>query len=103
MSLGALVPISVNEMISSSFETKVTDSPGTYNSLQDIERLYNNSIVFDGLLIPRGWDQESFDALAQSGYSGFNASLPSRSFDSAMKAMTEWTERINQNSDINSA
>ena len=43
-----------------------------------IDKLYKKSIVLDGLVITRGWDEDSFDALAKSGYTGFNTSLPAR-------------------------
>lgn len=66
---------------------------------QDIDKLYNQTIVIDGLLIPRGWNEVSFQALAQSGYTGFNASLVSRNLELALKSMAEWTKRIADNPD----
>ncbi len=99
LSLGALVPGTMVNTLAEYVNTISIDAGSSSYPSSDIEELYQRSIVFDGLLIPRGWDGDSFDALAKSGYTGFNASLPSRSFESAMMAMKEWSQRINDNSD----
>ena len=85
---------------------KLTKGAGSVAGLQTpkldqrhIEELYKKSLVIDGLIIPRGWNQESFDALEKSGYSGFSASLNSRNFELAMQSINEWHQRINENPD----
>ena len=59
---------------------------------------YKNSIVIDGLVIPRGWNQDSFKALDESGYTGFSASLPSKNFKIAMSSLLKWEKKIKSNS-----
>lgn len=70
----------------------------TTEDQSDIDKLYDKSIVIDGLLIPRGWDNDSFDALGKSGYTGFNASLNSRNLEVALNSLAEWRNRISANS-----
>ena len=65
----------------------------------DIEKLFYEAIIIDGLVIPRGWDKDSFNALAKSGYTGFNASLSSSSLKVALASIADWKKRINDNSD----
>ena len=72
---------------------------GTLEQKLEIDKVYREAIVFDGLLIPRGWNETSFQALAQSGYTGFNASLESRNLEVALKSLAEWTQRIVDNPD----
>ena len=64
-----------------------------------IDELYDNAIVIDGLVIPRGWDEDSFEALAMSGYTGFNTSLSSGNLNSALRSLDSWQKRIKENSD----
>ena len=45
---------------------------------------FEDQIVIDGLIISRGWDEDSFDALTKSGYTGFNTSLDSTNLKSAL-------------------
>ena len=66
---------------------------------QKIDKLYDNAIVIDGLVISRGWNKDSFHALAKSGYTGFGTSLSSGSLKSALKSLTDWQKRIKDNSD----
>lgn len=70
-------------------------------SVQDrvSNKIFNQAIVIDGLVIPRGWDEDSFEALAKSGYTGFNASLASANLKVALESLTDWKNRINTNSD----
>ena len=63
-----------------------------------LKEFYKKAIVIDGLIIPRGWNDESFRALDDSGYTGFSASLSSRNFQVAMSSLLEWNEKIKQNS-----
>jgi membrane dipeptidase len=64
---------------------------------QDVDKLFNKAMVIDGLLLPRGWDEDSFNALAKSGYSGFNASLAGGSLKVALESVTDWKKRIQDN------
>lgn len=65
----------------------------------NIEKLYKKAIVLDGLVISRGWDQDSFDALSKSGYTGFNTSLASGNLKSALNSLEEWSKRVIDNPD----
>ncbi|MFT6827920.1 MAG: membrane dipeptidase [Roseivirga sp.] len=65
---------------------------------QNIEKIYNDAIVHDGLIIARNWNKASFEALKKSGYTGFNASLDSGSLANALKNLEEWQNRIKENS-----
>ncbi len=64
-----------------------------------IEELYKNAIVVDGLTIPRGWNEASFRALDESGYTGFCASLSSGNLKVAMASLAEWRDRIDDNTE----
>lgn len=64
-----------------------------------IDQLYDQAIIIDGLVIPRGWDEDSFFALAKSGYTGFNASLASGNLKVALSSLADWKDRIGKNSD----
>ena len=66
---------------------------------KDIDKLYDEAIIIDGIIIPRGWNQDSFTALSKSGYTGFNASLNSRNLETAINSLTEWQMRIKENPD----
>ena len=87
LSAGALLPQSIFEL---SFVSNLNNSK--------LEVFYKNSIVIDGLVIPRGWNQDSFKALDESGYTGFSASLPSKNFKTAMSSLLEWEKKIKSNS-----
>jgi membrane dipeptidase len=101
--LGAILPAQVLAGIPAAtfgtdnqFETSDLKStlPQTY-----MDETYSNAIVIDGLIIARGWNQASFEALDKSGYSGFNASLDSGSLTKAIKNLEEWQTRIKENPD----
>ncbi len=94
--MGALVP---GPILNSLATPSVVDDKKPLSSQQNVDKLYNDSIVIDGLVISRGWDGDSFEALAKSGYTGFNTSLASRTLNSAMRSLEDWTKRIKQNSD----
>lgn len=64
---------------------------------EPISKLYKKSQVIDGLVITRGWDEDSFAALEQSGYSGFNTSLASGNLKSALASLESWRTRIDEN------
>jgi len=105
LSLGALFPgqsVSALSSILESIDTPSGTSTGLFSKpeLNKIERLYKKATVIDGLIIPRDWDEHSFKALAESGYTGFSASLNSRNLKSALKDMTDWDSRIKNNPDV---
>jgi len=62
-----------------------------------IHKLYKEAIVIDGLIIPRGWDNQSFESLSKSGYTGFCASLASANLTVALEALEAWNKRIDDN------
>jgi len=64
-----------------------------------IDEIYDGAVVIDGLIISRDWNQDSFEALNKSGYTGFNASLDSGSLKSALKSLEEWQKLIKENPD----
>jgi len=55
---------------------------------------YGDQIVIDGLIISRGWNDDSFEALSKSGYTGFNTSLDSKDLTSALESLAQWKSRI---------
>lgn len=95
--LGALFPWQlVENMVSGPDKQYLQLTPELQ---QDVDQLYKQAIVIDGLVIPRGWDEDSFKALAKSGYTGFNASLASRNLKVALASLTDWRNRVKENSD----
>ncbi|WP_339793577.1 membrane dipeptidase [uncultured Imperialibacter sp.] len=102
--LGAILP---GQILSSFPATANADRPGNQNPSgdfkstlrqQDVDQIYKRAIVFDGLIVGRGWNQDSFKALDDSGYTGFNASLDSGSLSKATKSLEEWQKIISENS-----
>ncbi|MEQ8364304.1 MAG: membrane dipeptidase [Cyclobacteriaceae bacterium] len=67
--------------------------------IEDIDDVYKKAIVIDGLIIARGWDEHSFNALRKSGYTGFNASVDSGNLAKGLKNLEEWQKHIKENSD----
>lgn len=84
------VPMPTNEA-SSNLTTALTQT--------EIDKIYDEAIVIDGIVITRNWNELADKALAQSGYTGFNASLSSGSFEKAIHSLREWQTRIKENSD----
>jgi membrane dipeptidase len=68
-------------------------------SQTQIDKLYDEAIVIDGIVITRNWNEDSDKALAESGYTGFNASLDSGSLKRALKSLSDWHIRIKKNPD----
>ncbi len=74
--------------------------PGNQTGSQEfanIDKLFKKSMVLDGLVISRGWDEESFAALAKSGYTGFNTSLASGNLKAALNSLEDWRNRVSDN------
>jgi len=63
------------------------------------DRVYNEAIVIDGLIIGRNWNEDSFEALHRTGYTGFNVSLDSFTFNRALLSLVDWKKRVDNNSD----
>jgi membrane dipeptidase len=53
--------------------------------------------VNDGLINTRDWYKASFEALQNSGYTSFNASLDTGNLANALKNLEEWQKRIKEN------
>jgi len=98
LSFGALLPSQLIRSLASnsSFDRNDFLSNSDY---KNIDKIYNKAIVIDGIVIVRNWNEESFDALAESGYTGFNASLNSRNMQTALGSLTEWKSRVKKNRD----
>ncbi|MEP2281328.1 membrane dipeptidase [Maribacter sp.] len=64
-----------------------------------VEKLYKNAIINDGLIISRNWNEDSFKALSESGYTGFNASVDSGNLAKGLKNLDGWQTIIKENSD----
>ncbi len=68
-----------------------------YNGSNLPDGFYDDATVIDGIIITRNWNDDSFEALKDTGYSGFNASLDSFSFNRALLSLNEWQTRIKEN------
>jgi len=78
----------------------VNPSSGNSKSMlmpENIDKVYDDAIIHDGLVIARNWNEDSFEALQKSGYTGFNASLDSGDLANALKNLDEWKNRIKEN------
>ncbi|SIN74413.1 dipeptidase [Algoriphagus halophilus] len=64
-----------------------------------IDKVYDEAIVYDGLVIARNWNEASFEALQKSGYTGFNASLDTGNLANALKNLEDWQRRVKENPD----
>ncbi len=84
LALGAMTPLSSYAMPSAQSK---------------IDKIYNEAIVIDGLIIGRNWDQASFEALNKTGYTGFNVSLNSFTFNRALLSLVDWKKRVDQHPD----
>lgn len=95
LSIGAIIPFNVDNKPFSEFfmDSDMNDSK---SSKKTIEEVYKDAIVIDGLIIARNWNEDSFAALAASGYSGFHASLDSGSMKRALDSLSEWQNRIKE-------
>lgn len=80
------------------FNSKAAGLNSSTPMQESIDKVYDKAIVFDGLIIARGWDQDSFKALDKSGYTGFNASVDSGSLANGLKNLEQWQQIIAANS-----
>ena len=56
-------------------------------------------MVIDSLAVGYEWDEVEYDAIARSGYTGIQTTLPSTNFQVAARALAEWRRRIRENPD----
>lgn len=63
------------------------------------EDIYDDAIIIDGLIIGRNWDEDSFEALDRTGYTGFNVSLDSFTFNRALLSLVDWKQRVDAHPD----
>ncbi|MCB4809142.1 dipeptidase [Tamlana sp. 62-3] len=102
LSAGTLFPGLAANALTSILETVDVNSKAPIVSeltKSKIEKLYKNAIVNDGLIISRNWNQDSFKALAESGYTGFNASVDSGDLTKCINNLNNWQNIIKENSD----
>ena len=100
--LGAILPEQFLSGFSATNLTNEQTPSGDLKSIlaeKDIDELYEKAIVIDGLIIGRNWDQDSFKALDESGYTGFNVSVGSGSLQRTLDSLEEWRQRIQENPD----
>lgn len=95
VSLGALLPGQV--LNSFPIGANPIDADSQILPDQKDDEVYKKAIVIDGLIIARGWNQDSFNALDKSGYTGFNASVDSGSLTKGLKNLEDWQKRIKEN------
>lgn len=98
--LGAIFPSQMLSELTNNSGQLDLNRVSTFEQQTSINALFDKSIIIDGLVIPRGWDQDSYNALAKSGYTGFNISLSSGNLKSALNSIEEWKNRIKDNPDI---
>jgi membrane dipeptidase len=64
-----------------------------------VDDLFDQAIVIDSLAVGHEWDPVEYEAVRRSGYTGIQTTLPSTSFDVAIRALSEWNARIRENTD----
>jgi membrane dipeptidase len=84
LALGALAPLQSFDLLTD----RITKN-----------KVYDQAIVIDGLIIGRNWDEDSFEALAKTGYTGFNVSLDSFTFNRSLLSLVEWKKRVDKHPD----
>ncbi|WP_405415177.1 dipeptidase [Maribacter sp. Asnod1-A12] len=102
LSLGALFPAQAAYSLNNILESIPADSSRQLLQTlgeKGIEKLFKKAVVYDGLVISRNWNEDSFKALAESGYTGFNASLDSGKLEKSLKSIEEWKQIISNNPD----
>ncbi len=64
-----------------------------------IDQLFDQAIVIDSLAMGHEWDEVEYQAVKRSGYTGIQTTLPSESFEVAVRALAKWSGRIRENRD----
>lgn len=65
----------------------------------NLKRLYDKSIVIDGLSFAHEWDDVEYAAVKQSGYTGIITSLARRDLQTAIDEIMGWKRRIAEHPD----
>ena len=65
----------------------------------EIDDLYRRSVVVDALAVGYRWDDEEYEAVRRSGYTGIQTTIPSTTFQVASRGLAEWHARIRENPD----
>ena len=104
MPLGVLLqglPADVNSETVQNDPATIPLQPGTRHtqSSKQIDQFYKNAIIIDALVITSDWNEKSYEAVKQSGYTGIQTSLTSENLAIALKALTDWDRRIQDNAD----
>ncbi len=63
------------------------------------DELYERAIVIDSLAVGHVWDDVEFEAVAASGYTAIQTTLPSRDLPTATQALAEWNKRCRDHAD----
>ena len=95
MPLGVLLqglPADVNSETVQNDPATIPLQPGTRHtqSSKQIDQFYKNAIIIDALVITSDWNEKSYEAVKQSGYTGIQTSLTSENLAIALKALTDW-------------
>ncbi len=61
--------------------------------------LYDRAVVIDALCFGREWEDQAFEGLRASGYSGIIESLPRQNLQTAIDALVEWRKRFSEHQD----
>jgi membrane dipeptidase len=64
-----------------------------------IDELFDQAIVIDSLAVGHEWDEVEYRAVARSGYTAIQTTLPSESFEVSIRSLAEWNRRIRENPD----
>jgi membrane dipeptidase len=67
---------------------------------EEVDRLFDESIVIDTLSVAHQWDEVAFSAIKESGYTAIQTSLSNRNLEVAVQALAEWNRRFEEHSDI---
>ena len=66
---------------------------------ENIDLLFDRSIVIDTLSVAHQWDDIAFKSIRESGYTAIQTTLPSPNLEVAVQALAEWNQRIKNHSD----
>jgi membrane dipeptidase len=72
---------------------------GVVRANAGIDRLFDEAIVIDSLAVGHEWDEVEYAAVKRSGYTGIQTTLTSSNFQVAIRALSEWNQRLRDNSD----
>ena len=64
---------------------------------RDIDALFDRAIIVDSLAVGYRWDAAESDAVKRSGYTAIQTTLPGPRLETAVQALAEWNQRIQEN------